>query len=116
MQGNRTPYTDPLSRGALVGLTLKHGPSHLFKALMESVCYGTALILGTFKAAGYAPESLTLAGARPVKPLPARRNIPIKPHSTNLCTTPCQVGPPRATCGCRCMLMSPTCRCTCQSE
>lgn len=24
-QGNRTPFTDPLSRGALAGLTLKHG-------------------------------------------------------------------------------------------
>lgn len=25
LQGNRTPHTDPLSRGALVGLTLRHG-------------------------------------------------------------------------------------------
>lgn len=24
-QGNRTPHTDPLSRGAITGLTLKHG-------------------------------------------------------------------------------------------
>jgi hypothetical protein len=25
VQGNRTPHTDPLSRGAITGLTLKHG-------------------------------------------------------------------------------------------
>jgi glycerol kinase len=30
-QGNRTPYTDAASRGALVGLTLKHGQAHVFR-------------------------------------------------------------------------------------
>jgi sugar (pentulose or hexulose) kinase len=40
-QGNRTPHTDPLSRGALAGLTLKHGRGHVFRALVEGVCFGT---------------------------------------------------------------------------
>ncbi|PNH06036.1 Ribulokinase [Tetrabaena socialis] len=61
-QGNRTPYTDPLSRGALAGLSLKHGRGHVFRAFMESVAAGTALILRTMAAAGYRPDSITLAG------------------------------------------------------
>eukprot|EP00955_Chlamydomonas_euryale_P095460 364938-Chlamydomonas_euryale.AAC.31 len=30
-QGNRTPHTDPLSRGAVVGLTLAHTRGHVFR-------------------------------------------------------------------------------------
>jgi ribulose kinase len=36
-QGNRTPYTDAASRGVISGLTLKHGPAHVFRAIMEGV-------------------------------------------------------------------------------
>eukprot|EP00873_Tetraselmis_striata_P028095 jgi/Tetstr1/448359/TSEL_035641.t2 len=61
-QGNRTPHTDPASRGALVGLTLRHGKGHIFRAIMESVACGTALILEAQAAAGYAPTSITIAG------------------------------------------------------
>jgi len=32
-QGNRTPYVDPLSRGALVGLSLNHTPAHVYRAI-----------------------------------------------------------------------------------
>lgn len=39
-QGNRTPHTDALSRGAVAGLTLAHGRGHVFRALIESICYG----------------------------------------------------------------------------
>jgi ribulose kinase len=34
-QGNRTPHTDSLSRGAFIGLTLRHTRAHMFRALME---------------------------------------------------------------------------------
>lgn len=40
-QGARTPVTDSLLRGALVGLTLSHGKGHIWRALLEGVCYGT---------------------------------------------------------------------------
>lgn len=40
-QGSRTPHTDPLARGALVGLTLSHTRAHVHRAILESVCYGT---------------------------------------------------------------------------
>src|SRR5215831_6693598 len=32
-QGNRTPYTDANARGVISGLTLKHGPAHLYRAI-----------------------------------------------------------------------------------
>lgn len=41
LQGARTPRTDPKARGALVGLTLSHTRAHVWRALCESVCYGT---------------------------------------------------------------------------
>lgn len=44
-QGNRTPWVDANSRGVIRGLTLKHTPAHIFRAIMEGVAYGTAVIL-----------------------------------------------------------------------
>ncbi|KAF8062764.1 ribulose-phosphate 3-epimerase [Scenedesmus sp. PABB004] len=61
-QGNRTPHTDAAARGALVGLTLKHGLGHVLRAVMEGVAFGTELVLESMRAGGYSPDSLTLAG------------------------------------------------------
>ncbi len=38
-QGNRTPFTDPLSRGALAGLTLKHGACSLCRSQPKHFAY-----------------------------------------------------------------------------
>jgi ribulose kinase len=61
-QGNRTPYTDPHSRGAIVGLTLAHGPEHIFRAIMEGISFGTRNILDAFKAGGYDGTQITVGG------------------------------------------------------
>ncbi|GHE02164.1 carbohydrate kinase [Defluviimonas sp. 20V17] len=61
-QGNRTPYTDPLSRGAIVGLTLAHEPQHIFRAIMEGIGFGTRLILDTMAEAGCRSEEITIGG------------------------------------------------------
>ncbi|WP_119391204.1 FGGY-family carbohydrate kinase [Taklimakanibacter lacteus] len=61
-QGNRTPYTDPLSRGAIVGLTLAHEPHHIFRAIMEGIGFGTRAILDAFKAGGYSSTEITAGG------------------------------------------------------
>ncbi len=50
-QGNRTPYRDPFARGAAVGMTLSHTRAHLYRAVMESVAYGTRHILEAFSSA-----------------------------------------------------------------
>ena len=60
-QGNRTPHTDPLARGAITGLTLKHTPAHIYRALVESVCFGTRAIVETFGAA-FAARRIVVAG------------------------------------------------------
>jgi ribulose-phosphate 3-epimerase len=61
-QGNRTPHTDALSRGAITGLTLKHGRGHVFRALIESVCFGTEAVLTAMRANGYSPSQIVVAG------------------------------------------------------
>ena len=47
-QGNRTPWVDAQARGAFAGLSLSHGPAHLYRAILESVCLGTREIVRTF--------------------------------------------------------------------
>jgi len=61
-QGNRTPHTDPLSRGVISGLTLKHGRGHLFRAALEGIAFGTELILESMRNNGFAAETVVLAG------------------------------------------------------
>ncbi len=61
-QGNRTPYTDANSRGVLMGLSLKHGPEHIFRAIMEGVAFGSELIFETMRGAGFMPEQVVMAG------------------------------------------------------
>lgn len=68
-QGNRTPYTDPLSRGAIVGLTLAHEQHHIFRAIMEGIGFGTRAILEAFRAAGYASTEMTIGGGASASPL-----------------------------------------------
>jgi ribulose kinase len=61
-QGNRTPYTDPLSRGAILGLTLAHDKHHIFRAIMEGIGFGTRAILDAFADAGYTSTEMTVGG------------------------------------------------------
>lgn len=67
-QGNRTPYTDALSRGAITGLTLKHTPAHVFRAIIEGICLGTRLITDNFGDA-FSPRRIVLAGGATNSPL-----------------------------------------------
>jgi ribulokinase len=62
-QGNRTPWVDPKSRGVIRGLTLKHGPAHIFRAIMEGVVYGTKIILDKMEENFKIDEIITCGGA-----------------------------------------------------
>jgi xylulokinase len=39
LMGERTPYPDPLARGAFIGLTVRHTRPHLTRALLEGVAF-----------------------------------------------------------------------------
>ena len=61
-QGNRSPYKNPQARGAIVGLSLAHGPGHLFRALYEATACGTRHILEDAAAHGLKVERVFLGG------------------------------------------------------
>ncbi len=52
LSGERTPYPDPMARGAFIGLTLRHGRSHLTRAVLEGVAFGLKDIFTLIKNAG----------------------------------------------------------------
>jgi xylulokinase len=39
LTGERTPHADPNARGAWIGLSLRHGPAHLVRSVMEGATY-----------------------------------------------------------------------------
>jgi xylulokinase len=40
LSGERTPYPDPLARGAFIGLTTRHQRGHITRAVLEGVSFG----------------------------------------------------------------------------
>ena len=62
LSGERTPHNDPLAQGALVGLTLDHGPAHLAYAVMEGVTFGLLDGLQALHQAGTQVQRLSLVG------------------------------------------------------
>ena len=61
-QGNRTPYTDPEARGVMWGLSLRHHEGHVFRAILEGICYGTEHILRAMRENGFEPEEGVACG------------------------------------------------------
>jgi len=61
-QGNRTPWTDPHSRGVIRGLTLIHGPAHIYRAIMEGIAYGTQVIIGRMEEVGVPVDEIIACG------------------------------------------------------
>ncbi len=61
-QGNRSPHTDPLARGMIWGLSLSHGPGHLFRAILEGICYGTEDIFRNMRGHDFEPRSIVVSG------------------------------------------------------
>jgi ribulose kinase len=61
-QGNRSPYKNPQARGAIAGLSLAHGPGHVFRAIYEATACGTRHILEDASAYGLKVERVFLGG------------------------------------------------------
>src|SRR2546429_1894317 len=62
LTGERTPYFDPLARGAWVGLRLSHSRGHLLRAALEGVAFAVRQGLEALLATGVAARELRLAG------------------------------------------------------
>jgi FGGY-family pentulose kinase len=74
-QGNRSPYTDPLSRGMMWGLSLSHTPGHVFRAIIEGICYGTENILRTMRSQDFEPKLNVVSGG------PAKSELWMQMHA-----------------------------------
>ena len=63
LSGERTPYPDPLARGAWVGLTLRHKRGHLTRSVLEGVAFGLKDSFALIKGAGLgAIEQVRVSG------------------------------------------------------
>jgi xylulokinase len=54
--GEKTPIQDPLARGTFTGLSLGHGPAHLWRALLEAVAFGFRHHVDVLSEIGFAPR------------------------------------------------------------
>jgi xylulokinase len=52
LSGERTPYPDPLARGAFVGLTVRHRRAHLTRAVLEGVAFSMRDCFSLLQGAG----------------------------------------------------------------
>lgn len=60
--GERTPLFDPDARGLVLGLTLRHGRGHLYRAALEATAFGVRHNLSVMEAAGGDIRRVTAVG------------------------------------------------------
>ena len=70
LTGERTPYPDPLARGAFVGLTARHTQAHMTRAVLEGVAFSLKDCFGLMENAGL-PDAASGAGQRRRRAKPA---------------------------------------------
>ncbi len=61
-QGNRTPLRDPLARGCVWGLSLRHGAGHIMRAIYEGTALGTRHILEDLAGTGFRADGIYASG------------------------------------------------------
>ncbi len=69
LAGERTPHADPLARGALVGLTLKHTRGHVVRAILEGVTYALRDSLAIIEELGVPVRQIRASGGGSKSPL-----------------------------------------------
>jgi len=70
LSGERSPYPDPLARGAFVGLTLAHDRRHMTRAVLEGVAHGLRDGLDAMVAAGMpSPGQIRASGGGTASPV-----------------------------------------------
>ncbi len=70
LSGERTPYPDPLARGAFVGLTVRHSKAHMTRAVLEGVAFSLKDCFGLMDNAGLPSElQMRVSGGGAQSPL-----------------------------------------------
>jgi len=62
LSGERTPHMDPHAKGALIGLTPRHGPGHMARAVMEGVAFALKECYGILLDIGISPSKVVTSG------------------------------------------------------
>lgn len=62
LAGERTPIFDPLARGIVAGLSLRHGRGHLVRAAYEGIAFGVREILEVFDSASPSSRVVAVGG------------------------------------------------------
>jgi len=62
LTGERTPHADPNARGALVGLTPRHGKNEVVRSIMEGITYAMKDSLEIIRSMGVAVDEIRLSG------------------------------------------------------
>jgi xylulokinase len=60
--GERSPIMDSKAKGTFTGLTLRHGPGHLVRALLEGVAFALRQIIECMEASGASLPGLVASG------------------------------------------------------
>jgi xylulokinase len=69
LMGERSPYWNPLARGALVGLTMPHGQPEVARAVLEGVAFNLRLILDALRTQDVKIARLLLIGGGAKSPV-----------------------------------------------
>lgn len=60
--GNRSVLADANLTGLMLGMTLRTGPAEIYRALLESICFGAKMIFDTFRASNVPVRKLCACG------------------------------------------------------
>jgi xylulokinase len=69
LTGERTPHGDPDARGAFFGLSLRHGPGHLARSVVEGVCFALADSADIMRSLGVSLQTVHATGGGARSPL-----------------------------------------------
>ncbi|MFN8622508.1 MAG: FGGY-family carbohydrate kinase [Chloroflexota bacterium] len=67
--GERTPMHDTGAKGAFLGLDLTHTRGDLFRAVLEGIAAGTALVVDTYRDVGAEPHTVLAVGGGTKNPV-----------------------------------------------
>lgn len=68
-QGNRTPYKDPMAKGVIYGLTLRHSKAHIYRAILEGIAFGMRNIIDNMETSDFSIDVIRGCGGVTKNPL-----------------------------------------------